>query len=190
MNIGARHDAECCCEACVCEKEARDSEIGKVVKAARQLVDGSPVPDDNSHTELKANGQQRDYVVLSPEERAKGFVKPLRKSYVHTGQNPKMHGGRVLLKPDVGACGGSTRMGLSIAETYAREPAFYSGTFCVNCNQHFKLTEFRWEDGEPMHVPDQVAWAEGQIREHNERRQARILVLRAELAELEAQTAA
>lgn len=155
-----------------------------------QLADGSPVPADNSHTELKANGQQREYVVLTPEERAKGFLKPVRKSYVHTGANPKMHGDRVLVKPDVGACGGLTRMGLAIAETYAREPSFYSGTFCVNCNQHFKLTEFRWEDGEPMHVPDQAAWAEGQIRLHVERRHARIAALKAEIAELEAEEAA
>lgn len=52
---------------------------------ATMLTNGSPVPEDRSHTTLKDNGQQRDYVVLTPEERAKGFVKPLRMSYVHTG---------------------------------------------------------------------------------------------------------
>lgn len=156
----------------------------------RQLVDGSPVPADNSHTEIQANGQQKDYVILTPEERAKGFVKPVRKGYIHTGTMPKMYEGRVLVKPSQGACGGLTRMGVSIAETYAREPSFYSGTFCVNCNQHFKLTEFRWEDGEPMHVPDQAAWAEEQILFRTEKRQARISALKAELADLEAQAPA
>jgi len=34
------------------------------------LVDGSPVTSD--HRDLKPNGQQKDYVVLSAEERAKG----------------------------------------------------------------------------------------------------------------------
>jgi hypothetical protein len=93
----------------------------------RQLVSGAPVPDDWSHTKLKENGQQQDYVVLTEEERAKGFVRPVRQVYLH--------------KP----CGTTTRMGLSIAETYARDPKFYSGTFCVCCGQHYPLDEFVWD---------------------------------------------
>lgn len=92
-----------------------------------QLTSGDPVPEDHSHVELKENGQQKDYVVLTPEERAKGFVRPVRSSYVH--------------KP----CNTSTRMGRAIAETYARDPYFYSGTFCVNCGRHFPLDQFVWE---------------------------------------------
>lgn len=94
------------------------------------LTDGRPVPADRSHTVLKENGQQQDYVVLSAEERAKGFVRPVRRSYVH-------------LK-----CGGLTTMSQSIAETYAREPGFYSGTFCVGCRAHFPVGEageFVWD---------------------------------------------
>jgi len=34
-------------------------------------------------------GQHRAYWVLSEEERAKGFVRPLRHSYVHRGARPK-----------------------------------------------------------------------------------------------------
>lgn len=49
------------------------------------LTDGSPVPADGSHKRLKPNGQQEGYVVLSEEERAKGFVRPVRRSYVHVG---------------------------------------------------------------------------------------------------------
>jgi hypothetical protein len=98
----------------------------------RILVSGEPVPDDRSHTELKPNGQQRDYVVLTPEERAKGFIKPVRRSYRHK-------------------CGVVTTMSQSIAETYARDPRFYSGTFCCGCGTHLPLSEFTWEpDGEPM----------------------------------------
>lgn len=92
----------------------------------RTLTNGQPVPEDNSHAELKPNGQQKDYVILSDEERSKGFVRPVRKSYIH-------------LK-----CGGETTMGLSIAETYARNPKFYSGTFCCNCGSHYPVGE----DGE------------------------------------------
>lgn len=100
----------------------------------RQLVDGSPVPADNSHATINPRtGMQQDYVVLTPEERAKGFVKPVRLEYKH-------------LK-----CGVVTKMSLSIAETYARNPRFYNGTFCVGCRTHFPLPEFTWEpDGESM----------------------------------------
>ena len=91
------------------------------------LTDGSPVPQDGSHTQLKENGQQQGYVVLCPEERAKGFVRPYRDSYIHT------------------TCNTVTKMGRSLSETYARDPYFYSGTFCCTCRAHFPLTEFVWE---------------------------------------------
>jgi hypothetical protein len=77
-------------------------------------------------------GQQKGYVVLAEEERAKGFIRPVRRSYQH-------------LK-----CGAVTTMGQTIAETYARYPRFYSGTFCATCRGHFPVGrggEFVWEDG-------------------------------------------
>jgi hypothetical protein len=75
--------------------------------------------------------QAEVYLVLSEEERAKGFVRPLRRSYVHD------------------ACGGLTHMGLALCETYARQPGFYGATYCVGCRAHFPVGEFRWdEDGE------------------------------------------
>lgn len=102
-----------------------------VDRSQRVLVSGEPVPEDHSHTELKDNGQQRDYVVLSPTERAKGWVRPLRWAYVHD------------------ACGVKTTMSLQLCETYARDPSFYSGTFCCGCGKHFPVSEFRWsEDGQ------------------------------------------
>lgn len=86
--------------------------------ANRTLTDGSPVTPD--HREIDpSTGQQKGYVVLSAEERAKGFVQPVRRTYVH-------------LK-----CGTETTMGLALAETYARDPDFYSGTFCCGCRAHF-----------------------------------------------------
>lgn len=90
------------------------------------LTDGSKVTDD--HREINTeSGQQKAYVVLTEEERAKGFVRPLRQSYVHV------------------KCGAVTAMNLAIAETYARDPKFYSGTFCVECREHFPLDEFHWD---------------------------------------------
>jgi len=72
---------------------------------------------------------QKGYVVLSVEERAKGFVRPVRRTYTH------------------GKCGGATTMGQALAETYARDPGFYSGTFCARCGAHFPVGadgEFTW----------------------------------------------
>lgn len=94
-----------------------------VDRNARVLADGSAVTDD--HRELLPSGQQKGYVVLTAAERSKGFVRPVRQSYRHT-------------------CGCVTHMSLAIAETYARDPKFYSGTFCVQCAAHFPLAQFTW----------------------------------------------
>lgn len=37
----------------------------------------------------KPEGQNEVYLVLSDEERAKGFVRPVRRSYQHVGKRPK-----------------------------------------------------------------------------------------------------
>lgn len=58
-------------------------------KSLTTLTDGKPVPEDRSHTKLKPNGQQEGYIVLSEEERAKGFVRPVRRSYKHVGATPR-----------------------------------------------------------------------------------------------------
>jgi hypothetical protein len=105
------------------EKRRRDAEKIPVDRSAQILSDGSPVPEDRSHTRLRADGQQEGYVVLSSEERGKGFVRPCRDAYRH-------------LK-----CGKVTTMGRALAETYARDPKFYSGTFCATCGSHFPIGE-------------------------------------------------
>lgn len=87
---------------------------------------GAKPPGD--HTEINpATGQQAAYVVLTDEERAKGFQRPVRREYTHM------------------PCGGHTTMSKDIAETYARDPGFYSGTFCVKCQGHFPLNQFVWK---------------------------------------------
>lgn len=95
------------------------------------LTDGKPVTPDHKTID-PATGMQKGYVVLSTEERAKGFVEPVRSSYVHD------------------KCGTVTTMGRSLAETYARDPYFYTGTFCCHCKGHFPVGEdgeFTWADG-------------------------------------------
>lgn len=81
-------------------------------------------------------GQQESYLVLSEEERAKGFVMPVYRSYRHM------------------KCGCDTTMGQALCETYARNPKFYGGTFCVYCRTHFDL--FRYVEG-PLDVLDIAA---------------------------------
>lgn len=75
--------------------------------------------------------QNKKYLVLSEEDRAKGYVRPLRLSYRHE------------------ACGGVTTMAHAIAETYAVNPSFYGSTYCCICCKHRPLSEFKWvDDGE------------------------------------------
>lgn len=110
------------------EARRKAAESIPVDRSATSLSDGSQITDD--HREIISggvrDGQQKGYVVLTPEEISKGFVRPVRDTYLH--------------KP----CGGTTTMGRTIAETYARDPKFYSGTFCVRCKQHFPLDQFTW----------------------------------------------
>lgn len=132
--------------------------------------------------------QQDVYLALSPEERAKGFVKPLRETYRHVGPPGPRYPLRDLYSDeleqyaDIGyvkferyaegsaalgrywtqaqldaigkGCGLETRMPIATAETYARDPWFYGGTYCVHCSMHRDLREFVWLDGEPMSPAD------------------------------------
>ena len=142
--------------------------------------------------EIKPDGQQECYLVLSEEERAKGFVRPVRSSYKHVGKRPKYPTrpltaeeqqrhkdedwvafeeypeevqflkepiphrslGRFWTQAELtSGCGQITSMGYALAETYARNPFFYSGTFCSTCGKHFDVGakgEFEWLDGEKV----------------------------------------
>lgn len=83
----------------------------------------APAPINPKH------GQHEAYWVLSEEERAKGFIRPVRETYLHE------------------ACGTTTTMAKSIAETYARDPSYYGATFCCTCLKHRPVGdngEFTW----------------------------------------------
>lgn len=45
--------------------------------------------NDPALSETLPSGQQAAYLVLSEEERSKGFVRPVRRSYKHVGARPK-----------------------------------------------------------------------------------------------------
>ena len=96
------------------------------------------VTDDRNNPglgQIRPDGQQEVYLVLPEEDRAKGFVRPLRRSYRHVGPS---------------GCGTVTTMGLALCETYARDPKFYTATFCAGgCGIHRPVSEFVWvEDGQ------------------------------------------
>lgn len=152
-------------------------------------------PNDPRLANVGADGMQETYLVLSDEKRSQGFVRPLRRTYVHVGIHGPVYPLRDLtsdeqarydgsgyvaferflrnVAADAGyppydgldsavgrywtqaqldavdkGCGTATTMGLPIAETYARSPHFYSGTFCAGCGTHFPVGEageFVWD---------------------------------------------
>ena len=80
--------------------------------------DTKPVPQNDA------------YLVLSEEELKIGFVRPLRRTYLHEN------------------CGSVTTMSYELAATYACEPNFYGATYCCNCQMHRPVGEngeFVWE---------------------------------------------
>lgn len=78
-------------------------------------------------------GQADVYLVLTTEERAKGFIRPFRNKYIHL------------------TCNTETVMGRELSETYARQPDFYGATYCVGCSKHRPVSEFVWSaDNEPV----------------------------------------
>jgi hypothetical protein len=87
---------------------------------------------DPDETPVKQNDC---YLVLSAAERAKGFLRPYRDSYIHA--------------KSLGGCGAVTRMGRELSETYARDPHFYGSTYCVGCSRHRPVGtagEFYWDN--------------------------------------------
>lgn len=94
-----------------------------------RLTDDPNDPRLGHGVDTEETDQHEVYLVLSEEERAKGFVRPYRDSYVHL------------------ACGTVTVMGQALSETYARDPHFYGATYCVHCRKHLPVGpngEFVW----------------------------------------------
>lgn len=90
-----------------------------------------PTTNDPNDPELTIedpeNNQRMRYLVLSEQELAAGFVRPVRMSYEHL------------------VCKTVTSMSMPIAVTYARKPEFYTHTYCGACAGHFPVDEFVWD---------------------------------------------
>ena len=80
------------------------------------------------------------------KEQYKGFGYVLFEEYPPTGSQDTNIVGRFWTQAQLDSgCGGKTELGRAIAETYARDPAFYGATFCSTCQKHFPVAEFVWE---------------------------------------------
>lgn len=98
--------------------------------------------------EIEPSGMQKCYLVLSDEELAKGFVRPVRRSYKHVGPVVAYEGvdGKIYEAGHGGGCGSVTTMGQKLAETWARDPHFYGATWCCQCADHLPVAQFTWVD--------------------------------------------
>lgn len=100
-------------------------------------IDPLKAPAHAPTEEKLADGQNADHYVLCPEDRAKGYIRPLRIDYTHE------------------KCGGRTTMPRACAETYAAQPGYYGFTFCCHCHGYFPVGakgEFIWNDGSRQKV--------------------------------------
>jgi len=89
--------------------------------------------------------QNEVYLVLSAEERAKGFVRPVRRSYLHITCPTLSDEHLGALDVHGNPLGALTTMSVALAETYARDPHFYGATYCCACSRHRPLDEFVWD---------------------------------------------
>lgn len=102
-------------------------------------VDENPVPQADA------------YLVLSKKERKAGFVRPVRRTYVHwTQADGSPVPSFVVSAKGFRGCGAATTMSVDIAETYARNPGFYGSTYCVGCKMHLPVAEFTWDGAEAL----------------------------------------
>ena len=70
--------------------------------------------------------QEKTETELSDNERARGFVRPLR----NTNKHPE--------------CGGITLMSDKIAENMAKKPNHYDEMYCIDCKTSAPLDKFIW----------------------------------------------
>ena len=110
----------------------------------KATTDGNPPADGHwdkpAPKPLKEDGQHGAYWILPESERAKGFIRPVRRSYIHT------------------VCGALTTMGQAIAETFARNPKYYSDTLCIKCGVHLPVDQFVWDGTGPAVITDPNNW--------------------------------
>lgn len=94
-----------------------------------EMIDnGSLAAHTAQHRALQADGQQKDYATLPPEERYDKNLIGVPTAYVH------------------GQCGVATRMPDEIIRSYLQNPYLYLAdtTFCVGCGRQVPYAECTW----------------------------------------------
>lgn len=56
----------------------------------------------------------------------------------------------------VDGCGASTTMTGGLPASVARDPTYYSKTYCSGCGGHVPVAEVEWKDGEDWVVADEA----------------------------------
>src|SRR4051812_40021076 len=140
--------------------EETEARTARMVEAITEAVDRSKLCTTNGKpvAEVRASqtnetGQHDGYIVLCPDERAKGFIRPYRDKYEHVGRLQQLvdDAGADSHQVRTGGCGTVTTMGKALSETYQRDPSFYGATFCCGCNRHLPVSEFVWTaDGQEV----------------------------------------
>jgi hypothetical protein len=86
------------------------------------------------HLQIRADGQQQEYMTLPPEQRFQGDLAGVPRAYRHE------------------QCGGETSMPEEIIRTYLQDPWFYDPyTFCSGCGRHVHQRQLQWvENGQRL----------------------------------------
>lgn len=82
--------------------------------------------DDFDYGEKRDDGQYENYPTIDEGE----FEQPVRKTYIHE------------------ECGTATTMTGDLPESVARDPEYYTATFCAGCGDHVPVEEVYWEEDE------------------------------------------
>lgn len=100
-----------------------------------------PVRDSYRHVGKRPQGPLRDLTPAEAERYAEfGYVKFEEHSPERSSAT-----GRFWTKAQLeSGCNTITRMGSSLAETWAANPNFYGRTFCTHCRDYFAVAEFVW----------------------------------------------
>lgn len=88
--------------------------------------------DDFDYGDRKDDGQFENHPTIDEGE----FEQSVRHTYRHT------------------ECGGTTSMKSGIAKSIARDPEYYTATFCTSCGDYYPTDEFEWLDGKPWVIDD------------------------------------
>ena len=102
--------------------------IGKAIRDNQIERNGAAeLMEQRKSDPSQMKGQHENYETHTGSELEKPLIRPFRSTYKHNH------------------CGNLTSMGSAIAMTYARDPKFYSHTYCAGCDNHYPVSEFKWE---------------------------------------------